>query len=1133
MFPLCLVLTLFMVHGPLAGWSNTHIQQSTPVTLEVGKSIDREIAAGESHSYTLNLAAGQYARILVEQRSLNLAFSVTESLHNTTFDSDLYPIGETELVSLAPAEATTFTVVVKPLTKAGKGSYTIRIGTLRPAVDQDKSAIAGERLISDALVLITQPGPESQQKAIAKYSEATALFKEANQPAWQATALYLTASSYFTLRDKQKAFEFSDESFKVAETAFNVTGPDEFRLAKKVKAVAENVRGQIELDFGNRIKALDYFTQSLALNREIKERAKEVESLSLLAFAHEAMGNYNEALTYLQQMAAVQLALGDRNKDAYLYNNFCVVSNDLGNYRAATDYCNQALAIRREMSDQFNEAVTLGNLGIAFASLGEYQKALDAYNQAYAIHKTMGRLQSQAILLNNIAWVYGTLGEQEKAIPIYQQAADILRGLGDKYREANALSNIAVNYANLKDYRKALDLNLQLLPVRREINDKEGQVTTLNSIANCYSNLNEKPKALEYLNQAVEISHDRNPRTRALVLRNLGNLHRELGQFDKAVEYLNEGLNVTRRIGDRNGEAATLSAYAQLERDRGNLTAAQKRIEDALAAVESLRINVQSQSLRASYFASVRSYHELSLDLLMRLHQQNPTAGYDALALQVGEKGRARSLLEMLAEAKAEIRQGVDQQLVDRERMLRQKIADEADKQTRLLSGPHTEAQVSAAAKQLDAMTTEYEQVQASIREASPRYAAITQPVPIGLKEIQTLLDEETVLLEYSLGEAKSFLWAVSTTGMKSFELPKRAEIETVAKRVYDDITATSRVVPGEDLVQRQRRLDQADADFQTAATALSKVLLDPVANELKNKRLLIVGEGVLQYIPFAALPEPATASVPLITNHEVVSLPSASVLGLLRHEVTRRSQPAKSIAVFADPVFDANDSRMVQPSQHKVENINAALRDEMIKSAAESGLNSFVRLPFTRQEADQIMRFAGTTQSFKEVDFGASRQRAIGADLRHYRIVHFATHGIVNNQHAELSGIVLSLVDEQGRPQNGFLRLYDIYNLNLNADLVVLSACQTALGKDIKGEGLVGLTRAFMYAGASRVVASLWQIDDRGTAELMSYFYQAMLSANLSPAAALRKAQLTMLNNKRWRHPRYWAAFTIQGEWK
>jgi CHAT domain-containing protein len=195
--------------------------------------------------------------------------------------------------------------------------------------------------------------------------------------------------------------------------------------------------------------------------------------------------------------------------------------------------------------------------------------------------------------------------------------------------------------------------------------------------------------------------------------------------------------------------------------------------------------------------------------------------------------------------------------------------------------------------------------------------------------------------------------------------------------------------------------------------------------------------------------------------------------------------------------------------------------------------LKDFARLHFSRAEADAITRLAPEGQGLEAVDFLANRTTATSGDLGQYRIVHFATHGLINSQHPELSGIVLSLVDQKGQPQNGFLRLYEIYNLKLNADLVVLSACQTALGKEIKGEGLIGLTRGFMYAGAPRVVASLWRIDDRATAELMTRFYRGMITEGLTPAAALRAAQISMWQEKRWSAPPYWAAFTIQGEWK
>jgi CHAT domain-containing protein len=236
---------------------------------------------------------------------------------------------------------------------------------------------------------------------------------------------------------------------------------------------------------------------------------------------------------------------------------------------------------------------------------------------------------------------------------------------------------------------------------------------------------------------------------------------------------------------------------------------------------------------------------------------------------------------------------------------------------------------------------------------------------------------------------------------------------------------------------------------------------------------------------------------------------------------------------VFADPVFDARDTRLALAKNRPAENSEASQPSEVKRSAEELGLNGFPRLRFSRQEADQIMRFASRSQSLEALDFAANRAAAVSPQLQQFRIVHFATHGLINNRHAELSGIVLSLVNEQGEAQNGFVRLYDVYNMNLKAELVVLSACQTALGKDIKGEGLVGLTRAFMYAGATRIVASLWKTDDRSTAILMTRFYEAMLGNNLSPAAALRSAQVSMWKDKRWRQPRYWAAFTLQGEWK
>jgi CHAT domain-containing protein len=280
-----------------------------------------------------------------------------------------------------------------------------------------------------------------------------------------------------------------------------------------------------------------------------------------------------------------------------------------------------------------------------------------------------------------------------------------------------------------------------------------------------------------------------------------------------------------------------------------------------------------------------------------------------------------------------------------------------------------------------------------------------------------------------------------------------------------------------------------------------------------------------------------------LIVDHEIVSLPSASALAVLRREMTGRAAAAKTLAILADPVFSSNDTRVKGTSSAQSENASSAqLRrraadDVLQRSAEQAGLHSsdlrIPRLPGTRREAAGILELLPETERKQAFDFDASRATFLNPELSQYRYLHLATHGLLNSTHPELSGLVLSLVDQQGQPQDGFLRLHEIYNLKLNAELVTLSACQTALGKDIRGEGLVGLTRGFMYAGAPRIVASLWKVDDKATAESMKRFYQAMLKDGLRPAAALRAAQVELLKTKSTEDPYYWAAFVLQGEWK
>jgi CHAT domain-containing protein len=371
---------------------------------------------------------------------------------------------------------------------------------------------------------------------------------------------------------------------------------------------------------------------------------------------------------------------------------------------------------------------------------------------------------------------------------------------------------------------------------------------------------------------------------------------------------------------------------------------------------------------------------------------------------------------------------------------------------------------------------------------------------------------------------------------------------------------------------ETQREADWAriDREYPKAAMELSRMVLGPVAALLEDKRLLIVSDGALQYVPFSALPVPEftrseeptlsasmttigvkpaghrRSSVPLLVKHEIVNLPSASVLAELRRLARDRQQPPKTVAVLADPVFSSTDvrveikqgrdqtgakpiSRIPPTGELSAEHLTRSLTDVSGNRNERFALN---RLLYTRREAEAIMSVTPEHKRMQALDFQANRTTATSANLGQYRIVHFATHGLLNNEHPELSGLVFSLVNKQGEPQDGFLELGDIYNLHLPVDLVVLSACDTALGQEMNGEGIIGLTRGFMYAGATRVVASLWSVNDAATSELMARFYKEMLYGKMRPAAALRAAQIQMLRQKRWSSPFYWAAFQVHGEW-
>jgi CHAT domain-containing protein/Tfp pilus assembly protein PilF len=871
--------------------------------------------------------------------------------------------------------------------------------------------------------------------------------------------------------------------------------------------------------------AIDHYQKALALWRSDGRRDGEADALLGIGLTYRLLSENQRALEFYLQSLPPRRSAKDPWAEAFTLQNIALVHRTWGDFQRATDYYRQAFSLARLNGDRRAEAEGLNGLARVQFELGELQSALDHNAQALPVTRALGDRRGEAYALNNMGAVHYMLGDAETALAYYGKALSLRRALEDRLGESNTLVNVgAIHLAN-GEARRAVDCFEQALEIGRALGNRRAQGQTLMSLGAAHRALGDHGAALEALTQSASLCNavgDRLCESDALA-----DLAVTEMALSRAVsrEHLSRALTMKQALGDMVGEAQTLVKFARLEESAGNLDQARLRAEAALAMTESQRAKVASPILRASYLSASRDAYELYVDVLMRLHVANPSAGHAAEALRVSEAARARSLLDTLTEARSGIREGVDAGLLERQRSIRQQINAKATQSVSLSAAQGNDSSRKLVEEELDGLLRDYRQVEVEIRTQSPRYAALVQPVPLTLAEIQQVVDEGTLLLEYALGNDRSYVWAVTSSSMTAHELPGRGAIETVARQVYELLQQSHR--PG------------VGAQARRATAELSRMLLGPVSKALGTRRLIIVPDGALQFVPFAALPNPAAEaeSHPLVVGHEIVVLPSASVVAALRSPPPGRPKADRVLAVLADPVLERSDPRVQSGTRGESQALSVAsstaMPPDLLRSATEAGMTRFERLRFTRQEAQTITELAGGKATLTALDFEASRATAMRSELGHYRLLHFASHALLNTQHPELSGIVLSLVAPDGTAQDGFLRLHDIYNMRLGAGLVVLSACQTALGREIKGEGLVGLTRGFMYAGAPRVVASLWDVRDAGTSQLMTRFYRGMLRDGLRPAAALRAAQIALLQDPAWSAPVYWAGFILQGEWK
>ena len=1079
-----------------AGESRAATQSEAARTLEQGAAIERALSGGQTHTYQIRLALGQYIRVTVDQKWVDVVVTVLNPQGQTTLKIDSASDGEgSEAVAFICETPGDYTLRVNASNEhAIAGQYSIRVDEIRNATEWDKSFARALRLSAEAGALTELGAGDAAEKAAKLFEESLTLWQSLEEREREADTLRALSALYV-----QK--------------------------------------------LGDNIKAKDFGEKEILLRRALGRNFQEGAARESLAFIYmEVLGDNNKALEHYQQSAESYRASSHPAKEGYALRVMTQFYSSKANLQSAQESIQKAIAIFHESGDRSEEARAYFEASAVNYNFAQWQPGIEAANNGLALARAVGNKHIEAICLGVLGSHTVKMQKPQEAIVYVKQALEILRKRGNLTEQVTQLGNLCNDYTFAGEYQQALDACTEAVSLSKKMNDAVGQVY------NFY---------------------------------NLGKVCQLLKDWAKARESYEAALTAMYTSGYRNSiEALILNYLSTVAQELNDLPGARVYSERAIEVAERTIALFAREDQRARYLSGSQPFYENYLNVLMRMHQEQPGKGYDAEALQVSERSRARGLIQRLAEAKADIRQGIDQSLLAKELELKKKLNAKANEQSANATLERDPAKAAALKKEVAELSERLDGVGEQIRFSSPRYAALTRPKALTAVEMQQrMLAEDTVLVEFALGEKQSWLWAITPSQIASFKLPARSSIETSARKVYESLTARH-AKKGESEAQYQTRVDEANSTLQTESATLSQMLFGQIATKLqqewKGKRLAIVASGVLEYIPFAALPIPQQAETRsptdtsttgaqirhpqfpqlLITQHEIVNLPSATTLAAIRSETVERKRSETSVAIIADPVFEATDPRVLSSLKKAASNkvvsglrsggesettpelqVSSSANADLLRSMKSVSLTNerggFSRLPFSREEANAIASLSPKSSLMEATDFEANRANAISGELARYRIVHFATHGLLNSEQPELSGLVLSLVDENGKPQDGFLRMHEIYNLKLPADLIVLSACQTALGKQIKGEGLVGLTRGFMYAGAQRVVASLWQVDDLATAELMKRFYRGMVKEGLRPAQALRLAQLDMLRQKRWSSAYFWAAFTIQGEWR
>jgi len=924
-------------------------------------------------------------------------------------------------------------------------------------------------------------------------------------------------------------------------------------------------------------KAEKALYQALRLSRKINDLDGRAIELALLARIKQKRGITKET----HSLIAKSIRLGETASPktrAYIFFIAGEYEIQNSNTTSAINHLEKAKSLLSDTSDANLEAEILRQLAAFRYANGEIVRGLTMLNRAFEIWEGSGNKRGIALAHNAFGFVYVISNQKQKAVESYKKARALFPEGVDLLEQAATMKGLGAVYISLGRPDLAKAYISDSLKLSTENKNKVGRSQALNALvlaeylegnldrakslgaeAKAFSRNTGNTFGLAFVDEilgkieadegnydaaikrfrSVQAVYDRSRSTITTPLNELGKAYEAKGDFDLAQKYYKTALKKNRRYRDVVNLSENLYRLSHLNDKFGNLDPAIKYSREAVAETESIYYDLDNSGLRTSFLSSVYDRYDLYISLLMKIHKRIPNKGYDLKALQVSERARARLMLENLRLTESDFLADGDPKLIKLRREILVLLNVRKTQLTNLVGNNESKISADSLLGEIKRLEAKFDDTNAVLRRDSPIYSELKNPTEFDIGRFQKdVLDEDSVLLEFSFGSEESYLWLIGKDKVETFVLPEREILEKELDRLLKLLT-TRRNLYDDTIEESQRRIKAAEKEFEIRSAKLSNKLFGQIASKIKNKRLIIVPDGKLRYFPIVALPFPKSAensreNPPFLETNEIIYEPSAAMLQLIKTRQNTVITPEKDLLVVSDPVFTRDDERF-PPAIRNVRYRSGAFRKRKFDDNLESlNARSFLeRLPGTDEEANRIFQAFTKKHSRQLSGFSATRKNLLEENLSKYKILHFATHGLLNETNPELSGILLSFYDEKANKLDGFIRLQDIYNFHLSSDLVVLSACDTAVGKEVKGEGLMSLTNGFLQVGAKAVISSRWKVDDNASLQLMDNFYEFMANERLTPSQALSKAQIKMFRKSNYKSPFYWAAFSIHGDFQ